>query len=534
MRRLRFPALPGRPSRIGQRILAFNLLALFLPVGGILYLDVYERELLAAQERGMVQQVRIVTESLAGDRDLAVAAPALLQRIARRTDARIRVVSIDGAVVADTATLAPAPVEPAEASYSSVVDRRSPGLYRAGAWMAQRARRVAEWSRGLMPRGGVVTDEPASAVRPEIVAALDGRYGAATRPTPGQRSLTLHSALPILDGSRTTGAVVVSQSTYRILQALYGVRLRIFQVVVASMALAAVLSALMTATVVRPLGRLRRAAMSAAERRTALPARFRGSERHDEIGDLARALEELTRRLDGHVRQVEAVAADVSHELKNPLTSIRTAAEMIAVSDDPDERARFLRMLTRDVDRLERLVSGVQEMARIDAQLAQEPPALTELAPLLFQVVEGFKLVGGPPILLDLPPGGEAARVHGSADRLVQVFENVIRNARSFSPSDGLVAVELARDHDGWKVTVADRGPGIPAEHIDRVFDRFFSYRPHADPGRDHAGLGLPIARSIVTGYGGTIEARSRDGGGARFEIRLQPDATTTADSVRP
>jgi two-component system, OmpR family, sensor histidine kinase ChvG len=528
MIRPRFPVLPGRPSRIGLRILAFNLLVLFLPVAGILYLDVYERELLAAQERGMVQQARIVAAALAGDRDLATTAPALLQDVARRSDARIRVVAPDGRIVGDTAALAPGPTEPPEPTYLATVDGRSPGLYRAGAWIAQRARRVWEWSRGLVPVSGSAQAMPGSGIPPEVRAALGGRYGAATRPTPGQRSMTLHTALPIADGNGIAGAVVVSQSTYRILQALYGVRLRVFQVVVAAVVLAALLSGLMAATVVRPLVRLRRSAMAIAERRGALPARFRGSERHDEIGDLARALEELTRRLDDHARQVESMAADVSHELKNPLTSIRTAAEMIAVAEDPAERRRFLGMLTRDVDRLERLVSGVQEIARIDAQLAQEPPATTELRSLLVQVVQGARLASGPPIALHVPPRAEPCPVLGSADRLVQVFENLIRNARSFSPAHGTIDVALARETGWCTVSVSDRGPGIPVEHLDRIFHRFFSYRPQGGPARDHAGLGLPIARAIVSGYGGTIEAQNRDGGGACFTVRLKADAIGT------
>ncbi|MBA3886308.1 MAG: HAMP domain-containing histidine kinase [Acidobacteria bacterium] len=315
---------------------------------------------------------------------------------------------------------------------------------------------------------------------------------------------------------------MVSQSTHRILQALYGVRLRIFQVVVASIVLAALLSALMAATVVRPLARLRRAATAVARRRDALPGTFRGAERRDEIGELARALEELTRRLDLHVRQVEGIAADVSHELKNPLTSIRTAAEMIAVAEDPGERQRFLNMLTRDVDRLERLVAGVQEMARIDAQLAQEAPPAADLAAVLRAVVDGAMLMPGSPVVLQADVSGAVAHVQGSVDRLAQVFENLVRNARSFSPADLAVEVAVRREAVAWCVTVCDRGPGIPPEHFDRIFDRFFSFRP-AHPGRDHAGLGLPIARSIVEGYGGSIGVRNRAEGGACFEVHLLP-----------
>ncbi len=208
---------------------------------------------------------------------------------------------------------------------------------------------------------------------PEVRTALEGKYGAATRPTPGQRSLTLNSAVPIKSGGTVTGAVVVSQSTFRMLQALYSLRLRIFEIVLASVVLAALLSALMSATIVRPLVKLRSAAVSLAERRAPLSGTFNVVARRDEIGDLARALEELASRLDGHIRLLESFAADVSHEFRNPLASIRTAAEMLVAAEDPADRSRFFDMLTRDVDRLERLVAGVRELARIDTQLSQEP-----------------------------------------------------------------------------------------------------------------------------------------------------------------
>jgi len=215
---------------------------------------------------------------------------------------------------------------------------------------------------------------------PEVRAALAGRYGAATRPTQGQRSLTLTSAVPVRRGDAVIGAVLVSQSTMRVLQALYDVRLRIFEVVLASVLAAALLTGLAAATVARPIGRLRRQASDLAERRSRLPGVFHDARRRDEIGDLARALQELTRRLDGHICQVERFASDVAHEFKNPLASIRTAAEMVVQAEDPRDRTRFLDLLTKDVDRLDRLVSDVRDLARIDAQLEQEPVQPVDVA----------------------------------------------------------------------------------------------------------------------------------------------------------
>ena len=235
-------------------------------------------------------------------------------------------------------------------------------------------------------------------------------------------------------GDTVIGAVLVSQSTMRVLQALYDVRLRIFEVVLASLLAAALLTALAAATVVRPIGRLRRQASDLAERRSRLPGVFHDTHRRDEIGDLARALQELTRRLDEHIREVERFASDVAHEFKNPLASIRTAAEMAAQAEDPLDRARFLDLLAKDVDRLDRLVSDVRDLARIDAQLEQEPLQPVDVGALLAQVIDGLRFSHGPEPAMSLRVAGGPMRVSGSADRLAQAFENILSNARSFAP----------------------------------------------------------------------------------------------------
>jgi two-component system sensor histidine kinase ChvG len=186
-------------------------------------------------------------------------------------------------------------------------------------------------------------------------------------------------------------------------------------------------------------------------------------------------------------------------------------------------------MLTRDVDRLERLVSGVHELARIDARLGHEETAPVDLAAFVADFVAGRRLTTPCPIELDVGKKHEGYRVRVSPERLGQVLENLVSNATSFAPPGTAVTVSLAR-HDGWcAVSVTDRGPGIPAEHLERVFDRFFTYRPDGTGrGKDHAGLGLAIARAIVEGYGGSLAAANAAGGGASFEVRL-PSVTAVA-----
>ena len=529
-----------RPSRIGRRLLAFNLLLVFLPVAGILYLDVYETRLLEVQERGMVQQGRLVAAAL-GDRDQVMPdeAAALLSRLGRRGDARIRVYDAAGVLVADSvhapdlATLE-RPSDEGASEYSKVVGIRQRLLYRVAVWIVRVRRAVGTLARAvLVPSGSSPTSSDGLrdlTPGPEVRAALQGRYGAEVRPTPGQRSLTLYSAVPIRHGDRIVGAALVSQSTFRILQALYDVRLRIFEIVVASIGAAVIIGLLMSATIVRPLVRLRGAALALSDRR-ATPAGFRRVDRKDEIGDLARTLEELTGRLDAHIKLLESFAGDVSHEFKNPLASIRIAAEVIASTDDATERQRLLGMLTRDVDRLERLVTGVRELARIDAQLAHEEISPVDMSALLEALVAGVEQRdAGIRFSYRAPP--VHCYVRASSDRVAQVFENLLDNAASFAPPGSLVEVTMAADGPTCIVKVEDRGPGFPPAHVDRVFDRFFTYRPGDGGRREHTGLGLSIARAIVEGYGGSVCAANRNDGGASVEVRL-PIVTGVQPSSR-
>jgi len=534
--------LRRRPSRIGRRLLAFNLLLVFLPVAGILYLDVYETRLLDVQERGMVQQGRLVAAAL-GDREKVMPdeATSLLSRLGRRGDARIRVYDASGVLLADSVRLPDVatperPLDEGASDYARASGIRERLLYRVGAWIVRARRALGTLGRALLIPSSGRSASPTDGARdmtpgPEVRAALEGRYGADVRPTPGQRSLTLYSAVPIRHGDRIVGAALVSQSTFRILQALYDVRLRIFEIVIASIGAAVIIGLLMSATIVRPLVRLRGAALALSDRR-ATPAGFRRVDRKDEIGDLARTLEELTGRLDAHIRLLESFAGDVSHEFKNPLASIRIAAEVIASTDDPTERQRLLGMLTRDVDRLERLVSGVRELARIDAQLAHEEIAPVDMSLLLAGLVNGFQQRDAR-VRFSYSPPPARPHVRASSDRVAQVLENLLDNAASFAPPGSVVDVSLVSEGATCVVRVEDRGPGFPPAHVERVFARFFSYRPDDGGRREHMGLGLSIARAIVEGYGGSIVAANRDGGGASVAVRL-PLITGFQPSSRP
>lgn len=517
----------GFLSRISVRLLLWNVLLVFLPAAGFFYLDVYETQLLEGQERAMVQQGRLLAAALGGQGELDTEeARELLARLEGRTGARLRIYDLRGKVLSDSALLGPRRIEDASIS-SSAADSPPPSrdnlLYKVGAFAYRLYQRAAGGSAPDVVRG----EAPARpAIAPELEAALAGRYGAATRPSgDGYASMTLTSAIPVRSGGRVVGAVLVSQSTLRILRSLGVVRLAIFKIFLGSVAVAAILSLLLSATIARPLRRLRDEANDLLDRRGRLRGRFRGSDKADEIGDLARSLERLTARLEEHQRSLEAFAADVSHEFKNPLASIRAATEVLAEVETPEDRQRFLSLVEREIARMERLLTGVREVTGIDAHPEAGEAAPVDLAGLAREVLDGFRRRADQSVEIALQAPSGSLPVRASAERLTQVFENLLDNALGFSPPDGRVTLTLAAEGGTVLLRVDDEGPGIPEPHLTRVFDRFFSYRPDEPHARNgHTGLGLAIVKAIVESHGGTVTAGNRPEGGARFEVRL-PEA---------
>jgi len=509
-------------SRLPVRLLAFNILLVFLPAAGVLFLDTYERHLLDAQERTMAQEGRLLAAALEVTGDLDPAhARAILVELGQRHLARLRVVDGTGAVLADSALLGPRR-PPAEPSGSPTAAPPVPPqrrlLYLIGSlpFRLLRGGGLPEEDRDpLDAETGTLTGA-------EVKGALEGRYGAATRVLgDAPRTVMLHIAIPVRVGGEVVGAVVVSQSTRRIMATLYAVRLDVFRVFLASVVVAVVLTLIVATTIARPLARLRLRAGEILDRRGRLTGSFEPSRRKDEIGELERALAELTRRLEEHLRHTESFAADVSHEFRNPLASIRTATEMALEVEDPEQRRHFLEMAQRDVARMERLLTEVREISRIDAHLDEEERSPVALSALLGGLVESFRLRSGDSgPRLELAGGDAGVTVLGSADRLTQVFENLLANAASFSPPRGSVVVTLRASAGQAEVVVADEGPGIPEEHRDRIFARFFSWRP-AGQGAGHTGLGLAIVRAIVEGYGGRVSYRPRQPRGTELVVAL-------------
>lgn len=282
--------------------------------------------------------------------------------------------------------------------------------------------------------------------------------------------------------------------------------------------------------VVRPLLRLAGAADQVRLQRARAISLPDLEDRKDEIGDLARALETMTAALSQRMDAIERFAADVAHEIKNPLTSIRSAVETLGLVKEPAARTRLTDVLQRDVVRLDRLITDISNASRLDAELSRDAPRPIPLERLLSDVVSIYDRPKGPAVRL-ITSGEGPFEVLGREGPFGQVFRNLIDNACSFSPPDGEVRLVLARDsHDPDQpvvVAVEDDGPGIPEDNLETVFRRFYTSRPKGADFGSNSGLGLSIARQIIEAHGGSIVAENRKDAegevlGARFVIRLR------------
>jgi two-component system, OmpR family, sensor histidine kinase ChvG len=522
-------------SRITFRVLAFNVLVVFLPIAGVLSLGTYERQLLSSLEHSLVQQGRVFAAALedSGPR-LPQDAVRFLRHMRQRHEARLRVVDARGVLLADSAKRSPDD----DGATSTGAAQPAPGAQAPAARAAQERflYRLASfpiriWRRYLRPpQPPTESDEFYSGAKvlngPEIADALHGGYGAETRITTGQQSVTLYSAIPVLNAGTVVGAVLVSESTFRILIDLYALRLDIFRLFLWSIVTAVILSLFVSATITVPVHRLRDRARAILDPRGRLLGGFVPSRARDEVGELSRSLGELTARLQRHVRLLESFASDVSHELRNPLASIRSATEIALATKDAAERRAMLSMVMADVSRMERLLTGVREISRIDGGAAEETEGPAEVRELAGRVVEAARLrANGKAVRYRVE--GAAASVWAPPGRVQQVLENLLDNAASFSPPGGTILVSVVRAERSIVIRVCDEGPGIPPEHVERIFDRFFSFRPGEEKGA-HAGLGLAIVKAIAESHGGGVRVQNLPDGGACFEVSF-PEAEAKA-----
>lgn len=479
-------------SRIRYRLVLINLLIVSVPLLGIGFARFYEREMLRSLEDDMIHQAMVLRAVVLTDPagpSLATRTP-LLVSIARETRMRLRLLDATGAVLADSHVEGP-PEGTGEGE----------ALARLG--VAPNPQPDAHVPNAMnLPE------------RPEVVTALRGGYGAMTRiwRFDGGTRVYLFSALPIRgpDGI-VQGVVYVTRSTLPVVAAMHRLRATLWRVLLGAFLATAVMTLFLAATISRPLARLTDVAQRIAGGARVEPM---GLERRDEIGRLARAVDTMAQKLDARAQDVAELAANLSHEFKSPLTSIRGAAELLVegAADDPDARRLFLENIRGDAARLDRLVTRLLELSRLEADTTPiETVALDE-------VVADAAAAHHGTVPIDVAYAASATRVRGRRALLASMVGNLLDNAEQHARPGSRVTIHLD-DGDAGHVRLAVHNDGDPISpaNLARVWDRFFTTRGDAGG----SGLGLPIVASVARAHDGRVGVESAAGAGTTFTVVL-------------
>ena len=548
-------------SSLTRRIVVLNLIGLAILVSGILYLNQFRAGLIDAKVQSLLTQGEIIAGALASsagvdtdqvqldpeklleiesgqannsdDDALAGAlgftidpesAAPILKRLVKPTGSRARIYNRDGALILDSDTFY---------SRGEVLryDLPAPDAEKPDAltsfWRAVKTR-MRQYDLPLYTEIGGDNGK----AYPEVATALTGTSVPIVRVN-DKGELVVSVAVPVQRLRAVLGVLLLSTRGGDIDNIVAAERWGIVRVSLFAAAVTVVLSVILANTIAGPVQRL----AAAAERvRHSVKARAEipdFTDRTDEIGHLSGALRDMTQALYGRIDAIESFAADVAHELKNPLTSLRSATETLPLAKTEESKERLMEIIQHDVRRLDRLITDISDASRLDAELVREDARAVDMAELLRTTVALFNDIhrdDTPEVVLEIAygPGAHPYRVLGHDSRLSQVIVNLLDNAISFSPPGARVAVKARRAGSEIQIAVEDRGPGIPEENLERIFERFYTDRPQENFGQN-SGLGLNISRQIMVAHGGRLWAENRGAdthegigtGGARFVIRL-------------
>ena len=485
-----------------------NILTLLLVALSTLYLDVFRNRL--SKERVRQTRLEATTAATALSHIPREEWGEFLTSIGQTRRYRIRLYAPDGKRQIDTFALGGPTYtlrDPATQGWTKDVARALDkgfnaivGAPKLGDYVEPAADRLTAWPEAVRARQ---SNTATTAVRnaPDLTPVIS-----AAVPVAG-------NVLLVTDNDRAFTRTVRSQRAY------------VLAAMVAVLIISLLLSSFLARTIVRPLRRLALAAHRVRLGRSREVRVPRLPSRSDEIGLLARAVSDMSQSLRQRIDNIEAFAADVTHELKNPLASLRAAVDGLDQVEDPELRKRLMGIARDDVRRLDRLLNDIGEAARTDAELARALFEEIDLGPLIEQLVASWETrrEKGDARIAFARPRKDSAVVMGKPDRLVRAINAIIDNAVSFSPPGGLVEIAAARVGDEIRIRIDDEGPGVPPEAREAIFGRFHSVRPDNENFGRHSGLGLAIAQAIVKGHGGDIDVLDRDDApsGARFIIRL-------------
>jgi two-component system sensor histidine kinase ChvG len=549
-------------SSLTRRILFLNLAALGVLVAGILYLNQFRDGLIDARVESLMTQGEIIAAAVAAqatvETDAIIIDPEkllelqagdsfvpgsdqldnlefpinpervapLLRRLISPTRTRARIYDRDANLLLDSRHLY---------SRGQILRYDLPPVADDDKNLIEE---VQDFIGGLFRRSDlpIYKEQPggSGAVFPEVMTALTGSPAYVVRRSE-QGEQIVSVAVPIQRFRAVLGALMLSTQGGDIDKIVAAEQMAIFRVFGVAALVTAILSMLLASTIANPLRRLAAAAVRVrrgVKSREEIPD---FSDRQDEIGNLSTALREMTNALYARIDAIESFAADVSHELKNPLTSLRSAVETLPLAKTEDSRRRLLEIIQHDVRRLDRLITDISDASRLDAELVREVATRIDLRKFLGDLVDAARDGGRhkKPVAIEfkaapLPPGVKGYFTMGHELRLGQVITNLLENARSFVPEqDGRITVSLARHGRRIVILVEDNGPGIRSENIERIFERFYTDRPAGEAFGQNSGLGLSISRQIVEAHGGTLTAENIPGmkpgdvRGARFAVTL-------------
>jgi two-component system, OmpR family, sensor histidine kinase ChvG len=545
-------------SSLTRRIVSLNLAGLVALVASILYLSQFRAGLIDARAQSLLVQAEIIAGAIAAsatvetntitidpDRLLdlkpgeSYGAPdessgldfpinpervaPVLRRLISPTKTRARIYGGDGGMILDSRSLY---------GRGDVLRFELPPPSTEKPGFVERATiSVRTWlNRGDLPLYRELGPENGKGYH-EIVQALDGVKSSMVRVN-DRGEVIVSVAVPVQRFRAVHGALMLSTQGDDIDQMVTAERLAILKVGGVASAVMIMLSLLLASTIAGPVRRLADGAERVRRRiqtRVEIPDFTR---RRDEIGHLSGALRDMTNALYSRIEAIEMFAADVAHELKNPLTSLRSAVETLPLARNETSRARLLEVIEHDVKRLDRLISDISDASRLDAELQRQDMAPVDLRRLLTTLtsVANETRLGHDVGVETRFEGRETFSVPGHDSRLGQVVSNLLSNAQSFSNPGGKVRVTCRRVRSEIEIVVDDDGPGIGEDALERIFERFYTDRPHQGFGQN-SGLGLSISKQIIEAHGGRIWAENRAGpvdadgkpavAGARFVVRL-------------
>lgn len=549
-------------SSLTRRILFFNLAALVVLVGGILYLNQFREGLIDARVESLLTQGEIIAGAVSASasvdtNSITIDPQKLLELQAGQSITPVPndedlEFPIDPEKVAPVLTRLISPTRTRarifDADANLLLDSRH--LYSRGQVLRYDLPPVddekqswSDWFSGLLNKmlqpGNLPVYKEApggdGSIYPEVMNALTGVRGAVVRTTE-KGELIVSVAVPIQRFRAVLGVLLLSTQAGDIDKIVHAERLAIMRVFGVATLVNVVLSLLLSSTIANPLRRLSAAAIrvrrGGAKEREEIPD---FSARQDEIGNLSIALRDMTSALYDRIDAIESFAADVSHELKNPLTSLRSAVETLPLAKSDDSKKRLMDVIQHDVRRLDRLISDISDASRLDAELARSDEKTLDMEVLLRDMIDISRQVGHSKraveieYMVDRKPANKAKfTIVGHDLRIGQIVTNLIENARSFVPNEiGKITVRLTRTRTRCVVYIEDNGPGIQAEDIDRIFERFYTDRPESEGFGQNSGLGLSISRQIAEAHGGSLRAENiidSDGTtllGARFILSL-------------